>query len=90
MRMPAQNTPPTEVPVEKVPLSAQQQQWLEKALAAVSEERITRFLVDLVSIHSPTGEERAASEWLAHQMQAIGLDAKIGRASCRERVYGLV
>ena len=75
MRMPAQNTPPTEVPVEKVPLSAQQQQWLEKALAAVSEERITRFLVDLVSIHSPTGEERAASEWLAHQMQAIGLDA---------------
>jgi acetylornithine deacetylase/succinyl-diaminopimelate desuccinylase-like protein len=73
--MAAQSTPPTEVPVKKVPLSAEQCQWLEKALAAVSEERITQFLVDLVSIHSPTGEERAASEWLAQQMKAIGLDA---------------
>src|SRR5688572_3585853 len=40
VRMAAQTTPPTEVPVKKVPLSAEQRQWLEKALAAVSEERI--------------------------------------------------
>jgi hypothetical protein len=59
--MAAQTTPPTEVPIKQAPLSAEQRQWLEKALAAVSEERITQFLVDLVSIHSPTGEERAAS-----------------------------
>lgn len=75
VRMAAQTTPPTEVPIKKAPLSAEQRQWLEKALAAVSEERITQFLVELVSIHSPTGQERAASEWLAEQMKAIGLDA---------------
>src|ERR1700753_2944832 len=73
--MAAQTPPPTEVPVKPEPLSAEQRQWLEKALAAVSAERITRFLVDLVSIHSPTGEERAASEWLAQQLKAIGLNA---------------
>ncbi len=73
--MAAQSTVPTEVPVKKLPLSAEQRQWLDAALAAVSEERITRFLVELVSIHSPTGKEREASEWLAKQLTAIGLDA---------------
>lgn len=66
---------PKEVPVQLVPLSAEQQHWLEQAVALVDEDRMRTFDCAITSIHSPTGEERAASEWLTSHMREMGLDA---------------
>jgi acetylornithine deacetylase/succinyl-diaminopimelate desuccinylase-like protein len=66
---------PTDVPVKKVPLSAAQRQWLERALALIDEKRMREFDRTIVSIHSPTGEERAVNEWMVRHMREIGLDA---------------
>ena len=66
---------PTDVAVKQAPLSAEQQEWLGRAYAALDEERMRRFGVDIVSIHSPTGFEREASQWMAEQMRALGMDA---------------
>lgn len=66
---------PTDVEVQKVPLSGEQKEWLDKALALVDTDRMTKFDVGVTSIHSPTGDERAANEWLVEQMKGMGLDA---------------
>jgi len=66
---------PTDVEVKQAPLSAEQQQWLEAAYAQISEDRMREFCVEVVSLHSPTGFERDASEWMADQMKALGMDA---------------
>lgn len=70
---------PADVPVTKLPLSAQQQAWLEKAYANVSVERMTQFGLGVVGIHSPTGHERAVSEWMADQLRTIGMDGRYQR-----------
>src|SRR5262245_27182153 len=66
---------PSNVPVKPVPLSRQQRDCLEQAISHIDEERMRAFNCALTSIHSPTGEERAASEWIVQQMQGLGLDA---------------
>lgn len=66
---------PTDVEVTQLPLSVEQQAWLEKAYAALDEDRMRQFCLDVVSIHSPTGFEREVSEWMAKQLSALGMDA---------------
>src|SRR6266516_2990490 len=66
---------PSDVPVTPVPLSHEQRGWLERAVSLLEEERMQTFNCSLTSIHSPTGAERAASEWMVQQMQGLGIDA---------------
>ena len=73
--MASQSNVAVDVPVKRVPLSTVQRGWLERAVALIDEERMRAFNCALTSIHSPTGEERAASEWMAQHMQEIGLEA---------------
>jgi len=66
---------PVDVPVKRVPLSAEQRQWLQQAVSLVDEGRMRAFNRAITDIHSPTGAEREASEWLVAHMRDIGLDA---------------
>ncbi|HXH10020.1 MAG TPA: acetylornithine deacetylase, partial [Alphaproteobacteria bacterium] len=66
---------PVDVPVKRVPLSAEQRQWLQQAVSLVDEGRMRAFNRAITDIHSPTGGEREASEWLVAHMRDIGLDA---------------
>ena len=67
---------PVDVPVMRVPLSADQRQWLDKAVSLVDEGRMCALNCALTNIHSPTGEEREVSEWLVEHMREMGLDAR--------------
>ena len=66
---------PTDVAVKKVSLTPEQQQALDKALALIDEDKMRQLDLALTDIHSPTGYERKASEWLAQHMASIGLDS---------------
>ena len=66
---------PTDVAVKKVPLPADAQAALETALSLIDEEKMRQFNLNLTAIHSPTGYEREASEWLADYMEEIGLSS---------------
>ncbi len=66
---------PADVPVKKVPLSADQRRWLERAVSLVDEKRMRGFNCAITDIHSPTGEERAISESLVRSMGEMGLEA---------------
>ncbi len=66
---------PTSVAVKPVPLSPEQQGWLERAYAQIDEDRMRALNLALTSIHSPTGAEREINEWLAGHMAEMGLDA---------------
>src|SRR5215471_18148355 len=66
---------PGDVPVKSVPLSHGQRGWLEQAVSHIDEERMRAFNCAITSIHSPTGEERTASEWMVQQMRGLGIDA---------------
>ena len=47
----------------------EQRDWLEQAVSRIDEGHMA-FNCAMTSIHSPTGEERAASEWMVQQMRA--------------------
>ena len=60
-----------------VPFSALQEQWYQRACSKLDPARLQRLLVDLVNIHSPTGGERAASEFMTRYMaETVGLEAR--------------
>jgi len=63
---------PIDVPVKQLPLSAEQQRWLEQAWAEIDEARIRQLDLEITGIHSPTGQERAVSEHLTRYMQQAG------------------
>jgi acetylornithine deacetylase/succinyl-diaminopimelate desuccinylase-like protein len=65
---------PSDVPVKPVPLSREQRGWLEHAVSLITEERMRTFNCAITSIHSTTGAERAASEWMVQQMRGLGID----------------
>jgi acetylornithine deacetylase/succinyl-diaminopimelate desuccinylase-like protein len=73
--MVAKTVAPVDVPVHRVPLSPEQRQWLAQAVSHLDEERMRAFNRAITDIHSPTGEERALSEWLVGHMREMGLDA---------------
>jgi acetylornithine deacetylase/succinyl-diaminopimelate desuccinylase-like protein len=66
---------PSVIKTRQVPLSAEQQAWVDKACAAIDETRMRQFNLELTAIHSPTGHERAASEFVTEYMRGIGLQA---------------
>src|SRR5687768_16350893 len=59
-----------------LPLSAEQQGWVEAGWAAIEPERLVRLDADLTNIPTPTGEERAGAELLVRYMAAAGLEAR--------------
>lgn len=56
-------------------LSEEQRQWLQCAVALIDEDRMRAFDYAITNIHSPTGEERRLSEWLAQHWREMGLEA---------------
>lgn len=65
---------PTEVAVRPQPLSTEQRSWLERAWSHVTARDLARLDADLVSIPSPTGEERQIAEFLAGHLRNAGLE----------------
>ncbi len=54
----------------------QQQAWFKKACASINKDRLRELNRSLVDIHSPTGAEREASEYMASYMRNTGLQAR--------------
>jgi hypothetical protein len=52
-----------------VPLSAEQEKWYAAACERLNPERLQKLLLNLIDIHSPTGAERQASEFIAGYMR---------------------
>lgn len=64
------------VTTEPLPFDDARQSLFEEVLARLDPERMRDLLVRLVDIHSPTGGEREASEFMAsHLRDVVGIDA---------------
>jgi acetylornithine deacetylase/succinyl-diaminopimelate desuccinylase-like protein len=57
-------------------LSTDQRAWFEAAVAEIDVDRIRVLNRDITAIHSPTGRERAATEFLYRYLRDIGLEAR--------------
>ena len=58
-------------------LDPARREMYEKVLAKLDPDRFRELLVDLVNIHSPTGRERPASEYMASYLQdKVGIGAR--------------
>ncbi|MBM3561211.1 MAG: acetylornithine deacetylase, partial [Alphaproteobacteria bacterium] len=57
------------------PLSADQRRHFERAASLIDEARLRDMIVKLTAIHSPTGAERAASQFMAVELAQAGLAA---------------
>lgn len=86
---------PTNVAVQQRPLSDEQRGWLEEAWAQIDAGRLAKLDADLVSIPSPTGEERQLAEFIAEHLRQAELegryqpiDADQGNATGRLRGSG--
>src|SRR5258708_9827730 len=65
-------------------LSPEQRTWFESAAALIDVDRLYRLNRELTAIHSPTGRERAASEYMVRYLAEIGVEASyqpMGEAS---------
>ena len=59
-----------------LPFDAERQAIFDAVIAKLNPERMRDLLVDLVDIHSPTGGEREASEFMASYLaDEVGIDA---------------
>jgi acetylornithine deacetylase/succinyl-diaminopimelate desuccinylase-like protein len=56
-------------------LSSEQRAYFAAAAALIDTERLYRLNREITAIHSPTGRERAASEYMARYLAEIGLEA---------------
>ena len=52
-----------------VALSAEQEKWYAQACERLNPARLQKLLLGLIDIHSPTGAERQASEFIAGYMR---------------------
>ncbi|MBM3940529.1 MAG: acetylornithine deacetylase [SAR202 cluster bacterium] len=66
---------PTDVPVKKAPLSAEQRQWIGKAVALIDQEKMRQLDLAITAIHSPTGKAGAVNQWMARHMRDIGMES---------------
>lgn len=55
---------------------ASRQRWYDAACARISTARLSQLVFALTDIHSPTGAERAAAEFLAAHLADAGFDAR--------------
>jgi acetylornithine deacetylase/succinyl-diaminopimelate desuccinylase-like protein len=62
-----------QVAVEQRSLSAEQQQWIERAWAQIDAAHLAELDAAMVSIPSPTGQERPLAEFLAQHLSEAGL-----------------
>lgn len=53
----------------------EQRQWFEKACSLINSDRLKQLVFDLTDIHSPTGKEKEASQFLADYMQRANFNA---------------
>jgi acetylornithine deacetylase/succinyl-diaminopimelate desuccinylase-like protein len=67
-------TTAAEVIVQRRPLTPEQRGWVDRARAQIDADRLATLARDLVSIPSPTGEERQIAEFLAAYLRSAGLD----------------
>ncbi|NNL84687.1 MAG: acetylornithine deacetylase [Myxococcales bacterium] len=70
-------SPSPELVAKPLPLDRERRTWFEAACARLDERRLTDFLVELTGIHSPTGSERAASEWVVGELSRSGFEAEL-------------
>ena len=56
-------------------LSSEQRTWFEAASKLIDNESLYRLNREITSIHSPTGRERTASEYMVRYLASIGADA---------------
>ena len=56
-------------------LSPEQRTWFESASSLIDIESLYRLNREITAIHSPTGRERAASEYMVRHLASIGLEA---------------
>ena len=56
--------------------SPQQRRWFEAACARINVERLKQLVFSLTDIHSPTGNERRASEFLTSYLADAGFSAR--------------
>lgn len=56
-------------------LSSQQREIYQSAISRIDVDRLRTLNREITAIHSPTGRERALSEYLVTYMRSIGLDA---------------
>lgn len=57
------------------PLSPQQRRWFEAARSRISARRLSELIESLTALHSPTGAERGACEFLVAYLGAAGIPA---------------
>jgi acetylornithine deacetylase/succinyl-diaminopimelate desuccinylase-like protein len=57
-------------------LSMDQRAWFEAAVAEIDVNRIRDLNRDITAIHSPTGRERAAAEFMYRYLRNAGLEAR--------------
>ena len=74
-------------------LSAVQRSWYDVACRGINAERLKRLTHALTAIHSPTGAERGACEYLASHLRSIGFEAYYqpvdeGSGNCIARLRG--
>lgn len=58
-------------------LTAEQKSWFETAAGMIDVERMRQLNREITAIHSPTGRERAASEYMAQWLAAAGIESWI-------------
>ena len=56
-------------------LSPEQRAWFEAAIALIDVNTLSRLNREITAIHSPTGRERAASEYMTRYLAGIGVEA---------------
>lgn len=56
-------------------LSSEQRRWFEAATALIDVGRMRRLNQDITAIHSPTGRERAASEFMVRWLAEAGIES---------------
>ena len=66
---------PVDPPVTRLPFGDEQRSWYERILAQVSPDLLREIVVEMTSIPSPTGEERALAECLVARGRRAGLEA---------------
>jgi acetylornithine deacetylase/succinyl-diaminopimelate desuccinylase-like protein len=64
-----------DINVRSKPLSAQQQEWLDRAYSEIDDRETTALLVNMVNIFSPPGREKNLAQHMVSWMQEIGLEA---------------
>lgn len=67
--------------MHKPRLDDARRRWYEASCQRIDAERLKRLIVDLTSIHSPTGAEARAARFMARHFEAMGLRADFQQVS---------